>query len=93
METFGLFLKKRLGIVSQGDYVGEKENSVEKHLESMKKHNCSKVICTVRKNLAQKVNFNLGSGSNQNTIILGKPIEMNHIREINRKVEDILALV
>ena len=23
----------RLGIVSQGDYVGEKENSVEKHLE------------------------------------------------------------
>jgi|GEM_PF-2470119 hypothetical protein len=83
----------RLGIVSQGDYVGEKENSVEKHLESMKKHNCSKVICTVRKNLAQKVNFNLGSGSNQNTIILGKPIEMNHIREINRKVEDILALV
>ena len=93
---FWAVLKKNkitLGIVSQGDYVGEKEESVEKHLENMKKHNCSKVICTVRKNLMKKVNFNLGAGNNQNTIILGKPIEMNHIREINQKVEEILALV
>ena len=82
-----------LGIVSQGDYVGEKEDSVEKHLENMKKYNCSKVICTIRKNLMKKVNFNLGAANNQNTIILGKPIEMNHIREINQKVEEILALV
>ena len=83
----------KLGIVSQGDYVGEKENSVEKHLENMKKYNCSKVICTIRKNLMKKVNFNLGAGNNKNTIILGKPIQMNHIREINQKVEEILALV
>ena len=93
---FWAVLKKNeiiLGIVSQGDYVGEKENSVEKHLENMKKYNCSKVICTIRKNLMKKVNFNLGAGNNKNTIILGKPIQMNHIREINQKVEEILALV
>ena len=41
----------------------------------------------------KRMNFNLGPGNNQNTIILGKPIEMNHIREINQKVEEILALV
>lgn len=82
-----------LGIVSQGDYVGEEENSVEKHLENMKNYNCSKVICTIRKNLMKRMNFNLGTGNNQNTIILGKPIEMNHIREINQKVEEILALL
>ena len=82
-----------LGIVSQGDYFGEEKDSVEKHLENMKKYNCSKVICTIRKSLMRKVNFNLGAANNQNTIILGKPIEMNHIREINQKVEEILALV
>lgn len=81
-----------LGIVSQGDYVGEEENSVEKHLENMKKYNCSKVICTIRKDLMKSMNFNLGTGNNQN-IILGKPIEMNEIREINQKVEEILALI
>lgn len=74
----------RLGIVSQGDYV-KGTNSVRNHLNRLEKQSCSKVICaqTNSKPSLQKV---IDKYKNI-------PIEMNCIREINQKVEDILALV
>lgn len=74
----------RLGIVSQGDYV-KGSNSVRNHLNRLEKQSCSKVICaqTNSKPSLQKV---IDKYKNI-------PIEMNCIREINQKVEDILALV
>ena len=84
---FWAVLKKneiRLGIVSQGDYVGG-SNSVKNHLNRLEKQSCSKVICaqTNSKTSLQKVI------DGYNNI----PIVMNSIREINQKVEEILALV
>jgi hypothetical protein len=73
-----------LGIVSQGDYVGT-DNSVQNHLNRLEKKSCSKVVCaqTNSKPSLQKVI------DKYNNI----PIEMSCIREINQKVEEILALV
>jgi hypothetical protein len=73
-----------LGIVSQGDYVGT-DNSVQNHLNRLEKKSCSKVVCaqTNSKPGLQKV---IDKYNN-------KPIEMSCIREINQKVEEILALI
>lgn len=73
-----------LGIVSQGDNV-RGSDSVQNHLNRLEKQSCSKVICaqTNSKPSLQKV---IDKYKNI-------PIEMNSIREINQKVEEILALV
>ena len=73
-----------LGIVSQGDYV-RGCNSLQNHLDRLKEKDCSKVICAQTQS---KVSLPKVINKYENT-----PIEMNHIREINQKVEEILALV
>ena len=73
-----------LGIVSQGDYVGT-DNSVQNHLNRLEKKSCSKVVCA-KKNSKPSLQKVIDKDNNI-------PIEMSCIREINQKVEEILALV
>ena len=90
------FAGKKIGIVTQGDYYKEEENSVKKHLEWFKDYKCDIVICAWRGMTPTSKHWNIERGIEEILKSYTNPIYLflqNKSEKADQKAEEIVEFL